>query len=186
MSKSKNKDPLENKVKKNTKLITLDLQQFYDGAEIKELDIKDFLYEELLLKEKDYREYLENHDWSQYQDAYLAVYCSTDAILAHWAFMLVAQHAAPYARDVIVGGRDDAYHELFRKKLVEHDWSQYQDKNVILKGCSEVTVPESAYVLATNYLIPYAGKIMYGEACSSVPVYKRPKQKNKTTSKTTA
>lgn len=179
---SKNKDPLENKVKKNNKLITVDLQQFHDGSEVMELDIKDFLYEELLLKEQDFRDYLENHDWSQYQDAYLATYCSTDAIIAHWAFMLVAQHAAPYAKDVIVGSREDAYYEIFRKNLANHDWSQYQDKRVLFKGCSDVTVPESVYVLATNHVLPYADRIMYGEACSFVPVYRKPKQSKKSSS----
>ena len=171
--------PIENKVKKNKKLVTIDLKQFFDDTPIKELDIKDFLYQELLLKEKDFRESLENHDWSQYEDSYLVTYCSTDAIVAPWAYMLVAQYASEYARDVLKGSKEEMLNRRFQMAFDDHDWSQYQDKRVLLKGCSDVKVTEAAYVMATNKLIPYVDRIMYGEACSFVPVYRRPKQKKK-------
>lgn len=161
-----------NKIKKS-KLETIDLQKFYDDTPVKELDIKDFLYQELLLKEKDYREALEIHDWSQYDGSYLAVFCSTDAIVASWAYMLVAQHAHNHADDVFFGNKEDILFELYRRKLDEFDWANYEGKFVLLKGCSDVPVPESVYLWATNKLIK-AGvkKLMYGEACSNVPIYR--------------
>ncbi len=163
-----------NKVKQSKKLITFDLQEYYDETPIAELDLKDFLFEGLVLKEKEFREQLENHDWEQYRDAYLTVYCSTDAIISKWAYMLVAQHAAPYTKDVFKGRKKDILFELYRRKLQEIDWQEYEGKFVILKGCSskEKPVPESVYLYATNKLVPHVKKLMYGEACSNVPVYR--------------
>lgn len=163
-----------NKVKQSKKLITFDLQEYYDETPVAELDLKNFLFEGLVLKEKEFREQLENHDWKQYQDAYLAVYCSTDAIISKWAYMLVAQHAAPYAKDVFKGRREDMLFELYRRKLQDVAWQEYEGKFVILKGCSskEKPVPESVYLYATNKLVPHVKKLMYGEACSNVPVYR--------------
>lgn len=163
-----------NKVKQSNKLVTLDLQQYFDETPILELDLKDFLYEGLILKEEDFRNQLEEHDWSQYKDKYLAVYCSTDAIISKWAYMLVAQYSASFAKDVFKGGKEDFIFELYRRNLEDVDWSKYQDKFVILKGCSskEKPVPESVYLYATNKLVPYVKKLMYGEACSNVPVYR--------------
>lgn len=163
-----------NKIKQSDKLITLDLQQFYEDGEIAELDLKDFLYEGLLLREKEYRDYLENYDWSQFEGKYLAVYCSTDAILAPWAFMLIARFAKPYAREVCYGRREAVISDLFRRNMDRHDWSQYCDKFVLLKGCSDKPVTERIYLYATNKLIDGGvKKLMYGEACSNVPVYRR-------------
>lgn len=164
-----------NKVKRSDKLVTLDLQKYFDSTPISELDLKDFLFQELILKEEDFRQELENHDWSQYENGYLCVYCSSDAIISKWAYMLVAQHAAPFTKDVFKGTRNDFIFELYRRQLENVDWSQYQDKFVILKGCSdkEKPVPESVYLYATNKLVPLVKKLMYGEACSNVPVYRR-------------
>lgn len=163
-----------NKVKQSDKLVTLDLQQFYDDSEVAELDLKDFLFQGLLLKEKDFREDLQKHDWIRYKGKYLAVFCSTDAILAPWAFMLVACHAKPYAIDVCYGRSPAIKFDLYRKNMDRHDWSQYRDKFVLLKGCSDKPVTESVYLYATDQLID-AGvrKLMYGEACSNVPVFRR-------------
>lgn len=163
-----------NKVKQSDKLVTFDLQQYFDETPIAELDLKDFLFEGLILKEKEFREQLEEFDWSEFQDHYLVVDCSTDAIISKWAYMLVAQHAVPFVKDVFKGSREDFLFELYRRSLQDVDWSKYQDKFVILKGCSskEKPVPASVYLYATNKLVPHVKKLMYGEACSNVPVYR--------------
>lgn len=167
-------EEIVNKVKQSKKLVTLDLQQYFDETPIHELDLKEFLFEGLILKEKDFREQLQNYDWERYKNAYLAVFCSTDAIISKWAYMLVAQHAAGIAKDVFKGTKQDMIFELYRRKLEDIDWASYKDKFVILKGCSskEKPVPESVYLYATNKLVPHVKKLMYGEACSNVPVYR--------------
>lgn len=164
-----------NRVQQNTKLVTLDLQQFHDPMPIKELDIKQFLFQELMLKEKDFREQLNEFDWSEFEGNYLSVYCSTDAIIAPWAWMLITAHASEFAKEVFLGRKEAFQHELYQRKLVDHDWDQYEGKFVLLKGCGKVHVPDSIYMLATNKLIERAKKIMYGEACSNVPVWRKSK-----------
>lgn len=166
-------EEIVNKVKANTKLQTLDLAKlFYDSTPIAELDIKDFLHMGLLLKEKDYREHLRTHDWAQYKGKYLSVYCSSDAIIAPWAWMLITTYAKTYAEDVFHLTPDQVTYELYRRRVEAHDWSQYRDKFILLKGCGDIYVPDSIYLLVTNKLIGVAKKIMYGEACSFVPVWK--------------
>ncbi len=162
-----------NRVKANEKLQTVDLVKlFHDPTPVAELDIKDFLYMGLLLKEKDFREHLKNHDWSQYEGQYLSVFCSTDAIIAPWAWMLLTSHAALHAKEVFHLTPKEVSHELYRRGVEAYNWSQYQDKFILLKGCGDIHVPDSIYLLATNKLIGTAKKIMYGEACSFVPVWK--------------
>lgn len=166
-------EEIVNKVKANTKLVTVDLAKlFHDPIQIAELDIKNFLFMELLLKEKDFREHLNNYDWSQYEGKYLSVFCSTDAIIAPWAWMLITSHAAPFAKEVFHLTPKEVSHELYRRNIESYDWSQYKDKFVLLKGCGDIHVPDSIYLLATNKLMATAKKIMYGEACSFVPVWK--------------
>lgn len=162
-----------NKVKANQKLVAIDLAKlFHDPAPIAELDIKDFLFMGLMLKEKDFREHLKNHDWSQYEGQYLSVFCSTDAIIAPWAWMLITTHANTSAKEVFHLSPKESVYELYRRNVESYDWSQYQDKFVLLKGCGDIHVPDSIYLLATNKLMGSAKKIMYGEACSFVPVWK--------------
>jgi hypothetical protein len=168
-------EPIVNKIQQSKKLVTVDLQQYFDETPIAELDLKDFLYEGLILKEKDFRQALENHEWEPYEGKYLAVFCSTDAIISKWAYMLVAQYAEPIAKDVLTGDKSVVRDELFRRTLSAVDWEKYKDKFVILKGCSgsDKPVSESAYLYATKKLVPHVQKLMYGEACSNVPVYRR-------------
>lgn len=163
-----------NKVKQSDKLITIDLQKYFDDTPRKGLDLKQFLFKEMILKEEEFREQLDNFDWSQFDDTYVGVYCSTDAIISKWAYMLVGQYLAPYAKEVFKGREDDMLFELYRRKLERVEWSAYKDKFVILKGCSskEKPVPESVYLYATQKLVPHVKKLMYGEACSNVPVYR--------------
>ena len=163
-----------NKIKQSDKLVTIDLQQFYDTTPRAGLDLKQFLFKGLILKEKEFRQALKEYDWDQYEGQYVCIYCSTDAILSKWAYMLVGQHATPYAKEVFKGRPDDIIHELYRRRLADTDWGGYRDKFVILKGCSgdERPVPDSVYLYATQKLIPHVKKLMYGEACSNVPVYR--------------
>jgi hypothetical protein len=163
-----------NKVKQSDKLVTIDLQKFYDPTPRAGLDLKEFLFKGMILKEQEFREQLDNYDWSQFEDHYVCVYCSTDAIISKWAYMLVGQHLAPHAKEVFQGKPDDILFELYRRKLEDVNWSSYKDKFVILKGCTskEKPVPDSIYLYATQKLIPHVKKLMYGEACSNVPVYR--------------
>jgi hypothetical protein len=165
-------DEIVNKVQQNTKLVTLDLQNFHDDTPIAELDIKQFLFQDLLLKENDYRQHLKKFDWSQFEDKYLRVFCSTDAIIAPWAWMLITTYASAFALEVYKGTNEAFTYDLYKRALEQHDWEQYQDKFVLLKGCGDIHVPDSVYLLATNKLIGTAKKIMYGEACSNVPVWR--------------
>ncbi len=168
------KDQIVNKVKANSKLITIDLAKlFHDDTPIAELDIKDFLHMGLLLKENDFREHLKNYDWSQYKDQYLSVFCSTDAIIAPWAWMLITSYANAFAKEVFHLAKKEVTHELYRRRVEAFNWSEYQNKFVLLKGCGGIHVPDSIYLLATNKLLGKAKKIMYGEACSFVPVASR-------------
>ncbi|MEX0723998.1 MAG: DUF2480 family protein [Gracilimonas sp.] len=166
-------DVIVNKVQQNTKLVTLDLQKFHDPTPIEELDIKQFLFQELMLKEKDFREQIKEFDWSQFEGKYLAVFCSTDAIIAPWAWMVITSQASKFAKEVFKGRKEAFLHQLYQRALDTYDWNQYEDKFVLLKGCGKVHVPDSIYMLATNELMSRAKKIMYGEACSNVPVWRK-------------
>lgn len=163
---------IENKVAKSG-LITLDLETFYPKEELVAFDIAPFLFHGLMLKEKDYRAALETFDWKPFEGKILCVFCSTDAILAPWSFMLVVQHAAGNAKRVIKGTVEEARSFLFLEKLIQHDWTQYALKRVLIKGCSDKAVSENHYALATEKLIEVGvNRIMYGEACSFVPVFR--------------
>ena len=157
----------------NSALEVFDLEDYYPKGARVQIDLSQWLIEGFLLREKDFRAQLNKHDWSLYQDQYVAVYCSTDAIIPAWATILVTTHLAPYAKKVIVGNIRDLDVTLYTEILAKIDYTVYQDKPVIIKGCSKKPVPENAYVLAAQYLRSFAKSIMYGEACSAVPLYKR-------------
>lgn len=161
-----------NKIKQS-KLETVDLEKFAADITLHELDLKDFLFQGLILKEGEFREKMEAHNWEQYKGGYLTVYCSTDAIIPKWAYMLVVQHAEPFASDVLFGERPVALSQIFRQKIDETDWKEYEGRFVLLKGCSKMDVPADVYMYATKKLLPHVKKLMYGEACSNVPVYRK-------------
>lgn len=168
-------DEIINKVA-NSALEIFDLEDYYPAGIRVQIDISQWLLEGFLLKEKDFREQLNAHDWSQYQDQYVAVMCSTDAIVPKWAMILVTMHLAPFAKKIINGNLEDLDASLYESLLPSVDYTQYHNKPVIIKGCSRKPVPMRAYVLAAQYLQPYAKSIMFGEACSAVPLYKAPKK----------
>lgn len=156
-------------------IITIDLEEFYPEEEMAGIDIKQWLFMEMLLKEKEFREALKATNWSEYQDKFVAVYCSTDAIIPRWAYMLLATYLSPVAADIYIGTPQNMAMQLIETKIGQLDLLPYQDKRIILKGCGKKDVSESVYFAMTKRLLPYVQSIMYGEACSSVPVYKRKK-----------
>ena len=153
--------------------VQFDLQDLHLKGERVLFDLKPFLFEELILKEKDFREQIKNHDWKSYESKFVALTCTADAIVPTWAFMLVASQLQPFAKKMVFGDLNKLEEELFRTQILKLDLSDYTDKRITIKGCSNVYVPPSAYVEITALLRPIAKSIMYGEACSTVPLFKR-------------
>ncbi len=156
----------------NSKLVTLDLEDFYPEGKRVVFDIKDWLFEGFVLREKDFRNHVSEFNWNQYQDAYVALTCSTDAIIPGWAYMLLTVHLEPYAKKVVIGDLETLETSVYQDIINDINIEEYKDKPIIIKGCSNKPVPQNAYILLTNKLKPIAKSIMYGEACSSVPLYK--------------
>ena len=157
----------------NSKLATIDLEDFYPEGKRIVFDIKDWLFEGLILREKDFRLKAKDHNWSQYKDDYIALTCSTDAIIPGWAYMLITTYLIPFTKKVIVGNLEILETSIYQDIITDLDVSYYLDKPVIIKGCANKPVPENAYILLTTKLMLVAKSVMYGEACSSVPLYKR-------------
>lgn len=157
-------------------LKTFNLEEYYPQGERREIDIKGWLFEEMILKEKDFRATLKTYDWSQYQDAYVALHCSADAIVPGWAYLLITSYLEGIAKKVVFGDYELLNSLLYQEALEKVDFTDYQDKPVIIKGCSNKPVPENAYLFALQKLQPVAKSIMYGEACSAVPLYKKAKR----------
>ncbi|RED50468.1 DUF2480 family protein [Seonamhaeicola aphaedonensis] len=164
-------DEIVNRVA-NSKLVTLDLEDFYPKGKRILFDIKDWLFEGFVLREKDFRKQAKTFDWVQYQDSYIALTCSTDAIIPGWAFMLLSIYLEPYAKKVVVGNLETLETSIYQDIINDIDINEYKDKPIIIKGCSNKPVPQNAYIMLTNKLKPVVKSIMYGEACSSVPLYK--------------
>jgi hypothetical protein len=169
-------DEIINKVA-NSALEVFDLEEYYPSGIRTEIDIAQWLEEGFLLKEKDFRETLKNHDWSNYQNQYVAIFCSTEAIIPAWATILVTVYLQPFAKKIILGKSSEIDTLLYLEILNQIDYSIYLNKPVILKGCSKKPVPESAYILAVQQLQLFAKSIMFGEACSAVPLFKKRKTK---------
>ena len=166
--------PLINRVA-NSSLEVINLENYFPITPLAHFDIKDYLFRELLLREKDFRTALKEHDWTQYEGKTLLIFCSSDAIIPVWAYMLIVTYASPYAQDVFQGTETAYYQAAYAKRLAAEDWSKYDNKPVIIKGCGEKPVPPAAYMELTKLLQPIAKSIMYGEPCSTVPVYKKAK-----------
>ncbi len=155
-------------------LVTIDLEEFYSPGERISYDLKDNLYKGMILKEKDFRQFLNSHDWSFYKNKHVAIQCSVDAIIPRWAYMLLTIYMEKVADSVIFGSLEDLELYLFKKSIEKIDLLGYMDKKVIIKGCGKIDVPIAVYVELTRLLKPYVISIMYGEPCSTVPIYKRP------------
>lgn len=157
----------------NSKLVTIDLEDYYPEGKRVVFDIKDFLYESLILREKEFREQLKNHNWAQYQGNYVALTCSTDAIIPAWTYMLVTAHLIPFTKKVIVGSMDELESIIYSEILENTDFSPLNNLPVIIKGCGNKPIPQNAYLLLIQKVQPFAKSIMYGEACSTVPLIKK-------------
>lgn len=156
----------------NSVLITINLEDYYPKGQRILFDVKDWLLEGLVLREKDFRTEVAEYDWSQYQDSYVALTCSTDAIIPGWAYMLISLQLEPFAKKIIIGNLELLETSIYQDVLNNLDVSEFADKPLIIKGCSKKPVPQNAYIMLANKLKPVAKSIMYGEACSSVPLYK--------------
>lgn len=154
-------------------LVTIDLEKFYPTEEIVLFDLKSFLFRELILKEKEYREELKNFDWTIFQNKAVAITCSTDAIIPLWAYMLAVTYLQPFAKEIVFGNEKEALNILFLKKLSQINPQEFEGKRLVVKGCGEKKIPESAYIEITRILRPVAKSIMFGEPCSTVPIYKK-------------
>jgi len=154
-------------------LITLNLEEYYPTEEIKLFDLKDFLFMGLVLKEKEFREALKKIDWEDYRNKLTGVICTADAIIPLWAYMLVTTYLLPVCKDVVLGDEKEVIKNSLVKNIRHSNTDEYIDQRIVVKGCGEKSIDEAAYVEITKLLMPFAKTIMYGEPCSTVPVYKR-------------
>ncbi len=168
-------EPIINKVTESG-IITLNLESYLPGEIITVFDIKDYLFMGMILKEKDFRQSLKELDTNQYQNKIVAVTCSADAIIPLWAYMLISSILQPVANTIIFGNEEEAKKKTLIKNIQKINPSEYSDKRVVVKGCGEIFIPEEAYLEITNILRPVAKSIMFGEPCSTVPIYKKTKE----------
>ena len=165
-------DEIVNRVA-NSKLLTIDLEDYYPEGERLALDISLWLYEGFVLREKEFRAFVKNFDWSRYENVYLSVNCSSDAIVPAWAYMLISLEAGKYAKKVVFGDPSDLESLIYSEIINSLNIEEFRDKPIIIKGCANKPIPENAYLLLAQKLQPVAKSIMYGEACSSVPLFKK-------------
>jgi hypothetical protein len=154
-------------------LITFDLEEYYQPGERLLVDLKDQLFQGMILRENDLRDFIKSNDWSIYKDKFVAITCSTDAVIPTWAYMLVAITLKPFAKAIEFGTLEKLEERLFEDALAKVNWEQFRNAKIVVKGCSKVSVPASAYVKTVAELQPIAASLMFGEACSTVPLFKR-------------
>lgn len=154
-------------------IITINLEELYPDGERIAFDIAPHLVEGLMLREKDFREFVKAHDWSSYSGKYVALFCSTDAVVPQWAWMLLSTALAPYAKQIVFGSLEALESELFTLMIDKMDITPFTDQRIVIKGCADKPVPVNAYVRLTARLTPIVKSLMYGEPCSTVPVYKK-------------
>jgi hypothetical protein len=155
-------------------IISFDLETYFpDEKRIVSFDMKDYLFKGLILREKDFREALAAINWEDYTGKYLAIFCSADAIIPNWAWMLIVAQAEPFAAKIVMGTPDDLIKQMYRETLAAIDIETFREQKIIIKGCSDKPVPPDAYLEITKILRPVAKSIMYGEPCSTVPVFKK-------------
>ena len=156
-------------------IVTIDLETYFPKEQIMVFDIKQYLFMELILKEKDFRQALKELDTEPYKNKITAITCSADAIIPMWAYMLIASELQPVAKIVILGNEEEARKKILIKNIQQINIEEFIDKRMVIKGCGETAIPEEAYLEITNLLRPVAKSIMFGEPCSTVPVYKKAK-----------
>lgn len=154
-------------------IVTFRLEDLYPAGERVLLDIKEQLFMGMILREKDFRAWIAEQDWSQYRGKFVAITCSADAIVPLWAYMLLAAQLQPYAETVVFGSLQDLEKTLLNRRLDEVDFSQFEGRPVVIKGCSDAPIPTAVYVELTRRMMPYAKKISFGEPCSTVPIWKK-------------
>jgi len=157
----------------NSKLVTINLEDYYPDGKRVLFDIKDWLYEGFVLREKEFREAVKQFNWSQYHETYVALTCSSDAIIPAWAFILLSVHLEPFSKKTIIGNLELLETSIYQDILNTLDVSEFKNRPIIIKGCSKKPVPQNAYIMLANKLKPVVQSIMYGEACSSVPLFKK-------------
>ena len=157
----------------NSKLKTIDLEDFYPQGKRTTIDIKKWLFQELILRETEFRGYLENYNWSQYNNHFIALTCSADAIVPSWAYMLITTYLSPFAKTIVIGDLIALETSIFQKIIESIDIEEFRYKPVIIKGCANKPIPETAYLQLITKLQPVVKSIMFGEACSTVPLFKR-------------
>ena len=167
-------DEIVNRVA-NSQLKTIDLEELYPQGERISIDIKNWLFQELILKESEFREHLKNHDWEQYKNQYVALTCTSDAIIPSWAFMLITTYVSPFAKKIVVGNLKDLETSIFYDIISNFNIEDYKNRPVIIKGCATKPIPATAYTSLIEKLQPIAKSIMFGEACSTVPLFKNNK-----------
>ena len=155
-------------------IVTVDISGYLpDDISFKDFDLKPFLFREMILKEKDFRQSMQEHDWAQYGQMNVSVFCSVDAIVPVWAYMLVAAGLYAHAISIFYGTKEEHKKLLTIENIKKIDFREFTDKRVVLKGCGDVLIPEYAYVTASAILLPVVKSLMYGEPCSTVPIFKR-------------
>lgn len=167
-------DTIFNRVAES-KLITFDLEKLYQIGDRISIDLSQWLDKGIILREKEFRLKLKQHNWKAYRNQFVAIYCSTDAVLPAWASLLVTTYLQPYAKKVVMGTLVDLEKHLFTEEIKKINISSFKDKAVIIKGCSDKKVPEDSYVQLISRLQPVVKSLFYGEACSSVPLFKKKK-----------
>jgi Protein of unknown function (DUF2480) len=166
-------EPFVNKVAESG-LISIDLENYYPKGETALFDMKDHLFMGMILKEKEFREGLKKIDWEKYRNKNVALTCTADAIIPVWAYMLAASYLQPVAKEIVMGDEKELHRTLFLKNLAQINMDEFADKRIVIKGCGETPIGDFAYMEITKLLLPVAKSIMYGEPCSTVPIYKAP------------
>ncbi len=154
-------------------IVSIDLAEYLPISEVLFIDIKNHLFQEIILKEKDFREFIKTNDWSVYQDKYVGIYCSVDAIIPTWAYMLLSSALSGIAKTIYFGQSAAVYAEIVSANFLKQDLSDFEAKRIVIKGCGDIAIGEQAFISVTNALKPIAKAIMYGEPCSTVPIFKQ-------------
>ena len=167
--------PIVNRVEQSG-LITIDLENYFPTRqEIVSIDLKDFLFKGMILREAEFRETVKNTDWKNYEGKYVSLFCSADAVIPMWAYMILSSQLAPFVKDVACSAPEHAAEIFLYRNIANINMNDFKNQLVIVKGCGDRKIPEAAFVQISEQLTKVVRSLMYGEACSSVPVFKKSK-----------